>query len=96
MESNCTGCGGCKLRFLLDGFLTSEQLRAWLKRGRGRDQHPRRAPESSRRPTIATEDFILLGEEALSHQGAGALAALEAVAVPLAIFKRDELPSFKS
>lgn len=37
--------------------------------------------------TIAADDHVLLGDEALSHQGNGTFGTLKAVTVPLVILK---------
>ncbi len=41
--------------------------------------------------TVSAQDVVTLGEEAASHQRHGALQASEALAVPLALLKRDVL-----
>lgn len=45
--------------------------------------------------TLAADDLVLLGEEALAHQGAGTFPTLKAVTVPLPILKWDKLGSTK-
>lgn len=41
--------------------------------------------------TLGAQDVVTLGEETPAHQGDGALLTVEAVVVPLALFKRDVL-----
>lgn len=43
------------------------------------------------RATFAAENFLVLGQEAFSHQGDRAPRTVKALAVPLAVLKADEL-----
>lgn len=43
------------------------------------------------RATFATEDVLILGQEAFTHQGYGAPPTVKAITVPLAILKADKL-----
>lgn len=43
------------------------------------------------RATLAAEDFRVLSQESFAHQGDGALPTVEALTVPLAFLKADEL-----
>lgn len=43
------------------------------------------------RATLAAEDFHVLSQESFAHQGDGALPTVEALTVPLAVLKADEL-----
>lgn len=41
--------------------------------------------------TFLAEDFLVLGQEAFTHQGDRALPAVKAFAMPLAVLKADKL-----
>lgn len=43
------------------------------------------------RATLATEDLRVLSQESFTHQGDRALPTVEALTVPLAVLKADEL-----
>jgi hypothetical protein len=43
------------------------------------------------RTTFAAEDVHVLGQEAFTHQGDRTLPTVEALAMPLAVLKTDEL-----
>jgi len=56
-----------------------------------RRRHGRRWRGDLGAPALRTEDVVAVGEEAAAHQRRVAAVTHEAVAVPVALLKRDEL-----